>query len=426
MKKLSRYTLCLLYALAAMFIDVQAFAASVPDAVMETISARTDEIFPRLVEIRRQLHMHPEVSGEEKETAALVAKRLKELGFDVRENVGGYGVVGVLEGAKPGPVVAYRADMDAVRSPVIGDQPYKSQVPGVKHVCGHDLHVAIGLGIAEVYASMVDELPGTIKLIFQPAEENLQGAFAMLADGALENPKPSLIYAVHVTPFEVGQVACPLGVGLASYLPIRIALEGDAELARSAAKRIADHLNAASTVSPVTSPADLEKVMTKLTEGESFGDFMWIFARPLNEPAAVEGFVRTPSDDVTEKAKALIADIAQDAGEGVTAKISNEGRYLPPMQSDPKLVTQARPVIERILGAGSTVPLETTIPYFGEDFSYFQREIPGAMFFVGVANESKGISALNHTPDYDADEEGIRIGVKSMAAVMYDALLNTP
>ncbi len=413
-----------LIALAAPSLALE--SPAVPDAVLSKIIAKTDEIYPKLVEIRRQLHMHPELSGQEKETSALVEKRLRELGYEVRAGVGGYGVIGVMKGAKPGPVVAYRADMDAVASPVIGDQPYKSQVPGVKHVCGHDLHTAIGLGIAEVYASLRDTFPGTVKFLFQPSEENVQGAKKMIEDGALENPRPDVIYGVHTMPNEVGLIGSAPGFGLASQQAFELTFEGEKDAVADVAAKATQALNTASTVPSITSPADLEKVLTSLGQGPPLGNFMWIMARTMTEADGMKvmGSVRAPNDETDALAKLLVDEIAQKSAAGSSVKVTTkfDGPYLPAMVSDPELTKAAEPIIRKVLGEGSILPMTSSVPYFGEDFSYFNREVPGAFFFVGVANAAKGIKAFNHMPDYDADEEGIRNATKAMSAVIYSAL----
>jgi metal-dependent amidase/aminoacylase/carboxypeptidase family protein len=156
--------------------------------------------------------MHPELSGEEVRTSGIVAERLTALGLAVTTQVGGYGVVGVLEGGRPGPVVAWRADMDAFPSENTLDVPYNSVVPGVKHVCGHDVHTTIGLGIAEVLSEQREKIAGTIKFIFQPAEENATGAKAMIANGVLTNPEPKAIFGLHVWPLPVNSMGSVAGM----------------------------------------------------------------------------------------------------------------------------------------------------------------------------------------------------------------------
>src|SRR5918911_1595915 len=187
----------------------------------------------QLIAQRRDFHMHPELSNHEERTSRIVAERLRALGLeDVRTGVGKYGVPALLKGAKPGPVVAVRADMDALPIQEVNDVPYKSKVPNVKHACGHDAHTTVELGVAEVLSKMRGEISGTIKFIFQPAEEGPPpgeegGAKLMIKEGALENPRPQVIYGLHTNPLiEAGQIAYHSGPAMASSDRILITIRG--------------------------------------------------------------------------------------------------------------------------------------------------------------------------------------------------------
>ncbi|MCJ7625468.1 MAG: amidohydrolase, partial [Anaerolineaceae bacterium] len=194
------------------------------DQLWDKIKTHSAELRETLIDIRRDLHMHPELSGEEKRTAGIVAERLNELGLDVQENVGGYSVIGILRGNSDSPVVAMRADMDASEGEDTIDRPYRSQVPGVTHLCGHDVHTSIGLGVAQILASMQDDIPGTVKFVFQPAEESIQGANAMIKDGALENPRPDAIFSQHIGPIPVGSYIWTKGLFLSGLDAYRVKL----------------------------------------------------------------------------------------------------------------------------------------------------------------------------------------------------------
>jgi len=161
------------------------------------ISKKADEIKDSIINTRRHLHMFPELSGEEKETSRYIAEKLNALGMEVQTNIGGWGVVGILNGAKPGATIAWRADIDACAMQEENDKPYKSRIDGVMHLCGHDAHTAIALGIAETLSSVKNSLCGTVKFIFQPFEEGTEGAQRMIKDGVLDNPHPSAIYGLH-------------------------------------------------------------------------------------------------------------------------------------------------------------------------------------------------------------------------------------
>jgi len=182
---------------------------------MEQVRAVVARDSARWVGFRRDLHRHPELSGAEVETSRKVTAELRRLGFEVRTNVGGYGVVGVLRGARPGPLVAYRADMDAFPSTAADPVEFASEKPGVRHICGHDIHTTVGLALANALHQVRDSLAGSVMFVFQPAEEQATGARAMLAAGVFASEKPTEIYGLHTTSFEVGRIATAIGTLMA-------------------------------------------------------------------------------------------------------------------------------------------------------------------------------------------------------------------
>src|SRR5687768_17112242 len=182
-------------------------SASVQDRVATHVKANAGG----WIELRRDLHRHPELSGQEQRTAGIVAARLKALGLGVQTGVGGHGVVGMLTGGRPGPLVAYRADMDAVRSTSPDPVAFPSLEPGIRHICGHDVHVTIGLALASALAQVKAELPGAVMFIFQPSEERATGARAMLNDGLFAADKPAAIFGLHSAPFDAGLVSSKPG-----------------------------------------------------------------------------------------------------------------------------------------------------------------------------------------------------------------------
>ena len=195
-----------------LFVAIAIAAATGQSAsVHDRIAAHVKANAPAWIELRRDLHRHPELSGQEQRTAGIVATRLKALGLSVQTGVGGHGVVGMLTGGRPGPLVAYRADMDAVRSTLPDPASFPSTVAGVRHICGHDVHVAVGLGLASALASVRKELPGRVMFIFQPSEERATGARAMLDAGLFAKEKPAAIFGVHASPLEVGTFTSKAG-----------------------------------------------------------------------------------------------------------------------------------------------------------------------------------------------------------------------
>jgi amidohydrolase len=386
--------------------------------LVERIRDKAHEIQPQMVEVRRQIHMWPELSGEERDTAQLIATRLRELGLEVQTGVGGHGVVGLLQGEKPGPVVAYRADMDAVRSEVVGNPSYRSRAPGIKHVCGHDAHVAIGLGVAEVLHSIRKGLPGSVKFLFQPAEENVQGARAMIASGALEDPVPAAIFALHTAPMRVGSIGAPAGVGLTGWDPFEIELvDGDT------APAVLDSLQSLSTIPPLASQADMGTLLDEMAvEGGRLSHFVWVTGLRTEKTSdggrLVHGMVRAAGDSEYEQTRARIRQVLERVTTTSSEFRLEWGERFPDMHSDPELVRAAIEPIEAAIGEGATIPMYASAPFFGEDFALFQQHIPGAMFFLGAANLEKGIAAFNHTPDYDIDEEALEVGAAAMASVL--------
>jgi metal-dependent amidase/aminoacylase/carboxypeptidase family protein/mannose-6-phosphate isomerase-like protein (cupin superfamily) len=217
--------------------------AQMADRIDQHLRARE----PDLIALRRDLHQHPEVSGREERTARVIAGRLRALGLDVRTGVGGHGVVGILTGGRPGPLVAYRADMDAVASSTPDSVPFASLTPGVRHICGHDIHVTVGVALAEALSHVRADLPGSVMFIFQPAEERATGARAMLDAGLFATDRPVAIYGVHLAPLEVGQLAVKPGVMMLPNAAAPGAIN-DEVLTRAAKAAIARRLGAASVV----------------------------------------------------------------------------------------------------------------------------------------------------------------------------------
>lgn len=378
--------------------------------LVDRVDRRLEEAREDLVELRRDIHRHPEVSGQEKRTASIVAARLSALGLEVRTGIGGHGVVGVLEGARPGPVVAYRADMDAVYSNAPDPVPFASETPGVRHICGHDIHTTVGVGIAEGLASIRDELPGTVLFIFQPAEENVQGARAMLEEGALDDPTPDAIFAVHSAPLEVGQIGSVEGLALPGLDRVSVTLRGEGDL-EDAARAYARAVGAASTGDGVA-PEDYVVAMVGHSQ-----------ARPDRGDRQVTGMVRAGSVEARARArKEIERGLAAIVREGVSYELDYQDLVLPDTYNDPELVRSTLEAIRSVVGSEGLLEINSVTPYFSEDFAYFQQRVPGAMYWLGVSNSELGYTGMPHSPDFVADEESITVGAKAMAAVLLDFL----
>jgi amidohydrolase len=357
-----------------------------------------------------------------------VAERLRALGLeDVKTGVGKYGVTALLKGAKPGPVVAVRADMDALPIQEVNDVPYKSLVPGVKHACGHDAHTTIELGVAEILSKMRDEIHGTIKFIFQPAEEGAPageegGAALMIKEGALENPRPQAIFGLHVMPVvEVGQIMYNSGPAMASSDHFVITIHGKKVHGAYPHDGIDAVVVAAECVTALQTIRSRRIDTTEplvITVGIIQGGNRFNI---IADEVKLEGTVRTLSEDVRKRAQALMRETLDGITKAYGATFDMdyaEGAAV--TYNEPALVEETLPTIRRIVGEKNVI---TRKPQMGaEDFSYFQKVVPGFYYFLGVGNRAKGITAQIHTPEFDLDEESLVIGVKVMSNVLLDYL----
>jgi amidohydrolase len=392
------------------------------------ISEAAEALRAKLIEQRRDFHMHPELSNREERTSRIVAERLRALGLDdVKTGVGKYGVVALLKGSKPGPVVAVRADMDALPIQETIDVPYKSLVPGVKHACGHDVHTTVELGVAEVLSKMRDQIAGSIKFIFQPAEEGAPqgeegGASLMIKEGALENPRPSAIFGLHTMPsIEAGQIAYHSGAAMASSDRFTITIRGKGshgaqpQLGVDAVTIAAEAITAIQTIrSRRIDPLEpLVITIGTIKGGERYN----IVAGEVK----MEGTMRTFNEEVRSRAQEMmrqsLAGVTSAYGASFDLVFDSPN---PVTYNDPRLVEETLPTIRRLVGDANVIAPKPFMP--SEDFSYYQKVIPGFFYYLGVGNKAKGITAAWHTAQFDVDEESIVVGVKVMSDVLLDYL----
>ena len=407
-------------------------ATTTGTARSELIEKAAEELHPWLVKQRRDFHMHPELSNREDRTSRVVAERLRELGLeDIKTGVGRYGVTALLRGARPGPVVAVRADMDALPIQENIDVPYKSLTPGVKHACGHDAHTTIQLGVADVLSKMRDQIHGTVKFIFQPAEEGPPngeegGASLMIKEGALENPRPDAIFALHTKPdAEVGQMVFQSGPAAASSDHFYITIHGKKTHGAyphegiDAVMVAAECITALQTIrSRRIDPTEPLVISVGIIEG---GNRFNIIA----DEVKLEGTIRTLSEDVRKRSHALIRETLDGITKayGATADLRIDEMAAVTF-NEPKLVEQMLPTMRRVLGDSNVIERK---PGMGaQDFSYFERVIPGFYYFLGTGNKARGITAAWHTPEFDIDEDSMVVGVKLMSNVLLDYLDRNP
>ena len=390
-----------------------------------------DALRDRLVELRRALHMHPELSGEEQETAGIIAARLRALGLRTETGIGGYGVVGVLDSSRPGPTIAYRADMDALPMQDALVQPYASMTLGVSHACGHDVHVTIALGLAEWLSRTREHLRGRVVFVFQPAEESLDGARAMLAAGLFQTTPPDLILALHTFPIPVGTVGVAMAACLAGMEEFRVRLYTPAGNLQGLTAHIIKSLESLSTDAVPTEAQCFEQIVQRMREGDP----------ELDRTIFVSAWPRTPGDTSHTHVLGLVsmADFAfrpeihariEQALDTCTASfgatydidytLSN-----PPLRNDDALVDKIIPALEQALGSSAVLRFWAPYPFAHEDFVHYAERVPAAFLWLGTQNLEKGIPSILHTPDYDVDEDALVTGVTAMAVVVKQ-LMETP
>lgn len=423
-----RHSIKVLGLLVLVAATPSAQSAGTSAAMRARVDGIATEIFPQLVAVRRDLHQHPELGFKETRTAGIVADRLRALKFDeVRTGIAGTGVVGILKGGKPGKVVALRADMDALPIQEAITPEYKSLVPNVNHSCGHDGHTSMLLGVADIMSRMRADLPGTLMFMFQPAEEGdpdggETGALRMLKAGALTNPKPDAIFGLHLDPqINVGMVGTLSGPAMASASRFTLKVIGKKTHGAMPHTGIdpipiaAEIVNAFQTIPSRQVDAQTPMVLTvgSISGGNRYN--------VVADSVEMQGTVRTFTTDgpaiVKTKMEAILKGVTSAYG------ASYELNYFtnaPVTYNEPRLAAASTAAIGATLGADKV--FKPALQMVSEDFAYYQQQIPGFYFFVGVKNEAKGITAMWHTEFYQMDEDALKVGVRSMSAVVLDFL----
>ena len=409
-----------------------------PDALHAEVERHTRDLTPRVVEWRRDIHRNPELSYHETRTAALVAAHLRTLGLEVQTGVGGNGVVGILRGGRPGRTVALRADMDALPVTELVDVPFRStaramyngQEVGVMHACGHDNHVAILMGAAEVLTRMKAKVPGTVKFIFQHAEESPPegGAKPMVAAGVLENPAVDAVFGLHVFPGRAGTVTYRPGPQYASGDNLKIIVHGKQTHGAIPYAGV-DPIVVGSQIvlalqTIVSRQVDLSEANAIVTIGSfNAGNRHNI----IPDSAVMTGTIRAFSEEVRrelhERIRRTATGVAQSAGARATVEV--ELGY-PVTVNDPALTARMLPTLRRIAGEANVreQPRTTT----AEDFSRYAERVPGLIISLGVTAPGKDPAtvAVNHSPLFEADESALPVGVRLMSGLALDFLSGRP
>ena len=391
----------------------------------DAIALQTDRAFEQLVAMRRDLHAHPELAGKESRTSAVVAARLRALGLEVQTGLHGHSVVGILRGGHAGKTVAWRSELDALPGDFLDPLPFRSQAPGVHHACGHDIHIAIALGIAEVLAQHRGQLHGNVVFIFQPEEESFQGAKAMLDRGLFTSLAVDEIYGLHVTALPVGQIAVRPGEMFAYQRRIRIELKDG--LTAADIEQLSQRVQGAlARTQPLARPWEIQRVgdpdIGVTSAGTAFQDYL--IMDKLIATRSRQGSVHLEAD-LYETNAANLASIIPRVTQAIDA--SGHGSQLlavtyiqqnPTVLNDEALTRAAVQTIQQAFGAGAVQLVHGQAPFFNDDFAYFQQRVPGVYFFLGGSNAAKGINAMNHAPDFAVDEDSIRTGVKTFATLI--------
>ncbi len=375
----------------------------------------------QLIAWRRDLHQHPELRFAVHRTAGIVAQTLGELGYEVRTGVGQTGVVALLHGGRPGPTVMLRADMDALPIQEISDAPYASQVPGVMHACGHDGHVAVGLGAATLLARHAAELPGRVLFVFQPAEEGDGGAAAMVADGALADPVPDAAFGLHVwNSLPLGRVVAQAGPLMAAADVLKIVIRGKGghgAQPHEAVDAIAVAGQVLSALQTIVSRNVNPQETAVLTIGSIRGGTTF---NVIAETVAMLGTIRTFAPAVRETVLTRLQVLLDGITNGMGARYELEIQSVTQaVVNDPTIAEIARNAALQVAGAhavGWHPPLMVS-----EDFSEFARRVPACFMLVGSANSELGLDAPHHNPRFDFDERVLPLGVALLttAAVRY-------
>ena len=384
----------------------------------DAIQQLADQFLPEVIGIRRHLHMHPELSYEEVHTGRYIAQQLELLGIPHQHGIADNGVVALIAGRNPDKrVVALRADIDALPIREANDVPYRSQNEGVMHACGHDVHTASLLGAARILYELRDQWEGTIKLLFQPAEEKLPGgASLMINEGALDNPRPTAIFGQHVhPPLEAGKIGLRPGMYMASadelYLTVR-GRGGHAALPHENIDTIllASHIIVAlqQLVSRRGNPA----IPSVLTFGKINSDGGGTNIIP--DEVHLQGTFRTMDETWRFEAHKILREIAEGTARsmGGECEVRIEVGY-PTLYNDEALTLAARARAVEYLGADNVVDLP--IRMTAEDFAYYSQAMPACFYRLGTGNAARGITSPIHTPTFDIDEDALRIGMGLMA-----------
>ena len=392
--------------------------------MIELIKQKAEQYFPEIQAIRHHIHSNPELSFKEFETAKFISEKLTEFGIEHKTGVAGTGIVALIKGKNPDKkCIALRADMDALPILEANDIPYKSKNEGVMHACGHDVHSTCLLGAAKILNEFKDGFEGTIKLIFQPGEEKHPGgASLMIADGALKNPKPEAIFALHVYPhLPCGTVGFRAGQYMASADEIYITIEGKgghAALPHQTVDPIAITAQVITALQQVISRKGNPLIPSVLTFGKIAGGFA---TNVIPDKVELLGTFRTMDEKWRYEAHEWIEKIINDICNSYGAKASIEiPKGYPSLFNEPELTAQVENWGKGYIGADNVKTLDMRMA--AEDFSFYAQEIPACFFRIGTSKDGKEFTAPVHNAHFNIDENALKVGVGMFAWVAVNAL----
>lgn len=395
--------------------------------IHQKIENDTEEIFDRLVKVRRDFHQNPEIAGDESRTSKIIAEYLINLGLEVKTGIAGNGVIGILRGKKEGKTIAWRADMDALLHDFPDEVSYKSKNKGIQHGCGHDIHMAIGLGIAEILSKNKEAINGTVYFIFQPEEETFVGAKNMVNSKLFSELNIDEIYALHVTALPVGQIMVKSNE-LFAYQR-RIQINFDSKMSKENAEILYHQIRNETTrkkngVNPWEIPMAFDSIVGLSNPNTTFKDYFFIEENFLIEQDInqlnIKGYAyetnKSNLPTILPKIEQIISK-SQYRDKFISASFIQQN---PTVLNNDLLTRETTNVLSNIFGNKTVTHAHGQIPYFNDDFCYFQQKIPGVYFLLGGSNLAKGIFAMNHAPNFKVDEECIKIGVKSFSSLIFE------
>lgn len=391
------------------------------------VQRQTQEIDHKLIAIRRDFHQHPELAGFEKRTAKVITEHLKNLGLEVKTNIAGHGVIGILKGTSPGKNIAWRADMDAIPAYFPEKVAYKSKFKGIQHGCGHDVHMAIGLGIAEIISKNKEALKGTVYFIFQPEEETFVGAKNMANHEFYSEMHLDEIFALHVTALPKGQIMVKPNELYAYQKILQLKFKADMSIteAKELFKKIrTETLRTTAGFKPWEIPKAFETNIGMANPNTPFQDYFFIDENAIIEKK--EGFLSIIASAYETNSNNLpfilptIDEIVRQSkfkDHYISSSFIQEN---PTIMNHEALTKSAITTFNQVFGEGTVVTGHGQIPHFNDDFIYFQQKTPGVYFLFGGANSKKGIRAMNHAPNFDVDEASIAEAVQLFSSFILE------